>query len=219
MWASSQSTRVEERDSCSLCTIPLHHSQVTHRTLCATIVMLPWAKRPCSRAEDSFFSLWGRGSRIDIKLGLIKNRRCVTLLILQGYLPAWLQIVSMASNAAQAWLSESMWFVLWFSRNPTWTDGSSADCLPPLFCGFQSMNWNCTTLGQPAYRNTILPLPPSLPTGPAEEQCEGGGVVKTAVLQRGHKSSTVRIARPHPCNQTRLSPFWGLEFDNPGPQI
>lgn len=181
MWASSQSTRVEERDSCSLCTIPLHHSQVTHRTLCATIVMLPWAKRPCSRAEDSFFSLWGRGSRIDIKLGLIKNRRCVTLLILQGYLPAWLQIVSMASNAAQAWLSESMWFVLWFSRNPTWTDGSSADCLPPLFCGFQSMNWNCTTLGQPAYRNTILPLPPSLPPSPQALQRNS---VRVGVLLR-----------------------------------
>lgn len=100
--ASSQSTRVEE---CSLCTILLHHSQVTQRTLCATIVMLPWANRHCSRRL--LFSLLGRGSRIDIKLGLIKNRRCVTLLILQGFLPARLQIVSMASNAAQAWLSES----------------------------------------------------------------------------------------------------------------
>lgn len=37
-----------------VCSTLLHHSQVTQRILCVTIITLPGAKRHCSRKEDSF---------------------------------------------------------------------------------------------------------------------------------------------------------------------
>lgn len=52
----------------------LHHSQVTQKILCVTIINAAWSQETLfQKRKDSFsHSLSGSGSRIDIKLGWLK---------------------------------------------------------------------------------------------------------------------------------------------------